>query len=729
MPGRPTPWPEVSVIVATYQGDDHVGRALDSLGNQSLAPESFEIVLVVNGPPCATPEILASFRQRHPRHNARMIVTDEAGASNARNIGLEAAVGRYVTFMDDDDYVSRNYLQALLDAAEPGVVPVAYMVDVTAGESEPAVADVATANYFTAKLLEHAGRVIPAESAASALSANVAKLVPTAVARRQPYRTDLRSGEDFVYWTEMFASTQFCLRVVDRESGAIYYRTVRPGSVSRQAPSFDFNITQRLSCIEALSYLSHDLPAVRRVVRGKILAQVKHMNAYLMWFPESRDEVLASVRERNLPWFPYDALNRGTARDLAMLYCFVPYQDTSALVSARRIRERGVSVDVITNQLDKVRTVDDWSEEICREYVDRLVVTQTPQAMGNWRCIRTFVAAALEHAAALSAEKGPYRSVYSRAMWPASHFAAAAYKVQHPDVRWIAEFSDPMLHDVRGEARPDLVEDDDLIASLRHAAESAGFEMPTDLRMWEWVELIAYALADEIVFTNENQRTYMLGYTGSRKLADRAALVSQVAHHPTLPPDFYTRTFSDYRLDPSRTNIAYFGVFYATRGLSEVVTALGSLEARARSRIRLHIFTNAPDETTAQIEELGLSDAVVVNAYVSFLDFLNLTTRFDVLLVNDASTRDHHPLNPYLPSKVSDYLGSGTPIWSVVEQGSVLSTVPTKYQSSIGDVGAATEVLLEIAGIAATADDALPLDDDWPRPAFDLRAEVQHQGR
>ena len=85
---------------------------------------------------------------------------------------------------------------------------------------------------------------------------------------------------------------------------------------------------------------------------------------------------------------------------------------------------------------------------------------------------------------------------------------------------------------------------------------------------------------------------------------------------------------------------------------------------------------------------------VRVNGYRPFLEFLNLTTRFDVLLVNDA---DHEGINPYLPSKLSDYLGSGSDVWAISQPGSVLSREQVAYATSLHDVGAAAEVLTRIA--------------------------------
>ena len=71
------------------------------------------------------------------------------------------------------------------------------------------------------------------------------------------------------------------------------------------------------------------------------------------------------------------------------------------------------------------------------------------------------------------------------------------------------------------------------------------------------------------------------------------------------------------------------------------------------------------------------------------LEFLNLTTRFDVLVVNDAETTAHHRVNPYLPSKLADYVGSGTPVWAICEDGSELSEMEgIAYKSRLGDIDA-----------------------------------------
>jgi len=69
-----------------------------------------------------------------------------------------------------------------------------------------------------------------------------------------------------------------------------------------------------------------------------------------------------------------------------------------------------------------------------------------------------------------------------------------------------------------------------------------------------------------------------------------------------------------------------------------------------------------------------------------------------VLLVADAdSASSGHRLNPYLPSKLSDYRGTGRPIWALCESGSVLSRSNIEYLSGGNDVKQAIDILIGMA--------------------------------
>ena len=65
-------------------------------------------------------------------------------------------------------------------------------------------------------------------------------------------------------------------------------------------------------------------------------------------------------------------------------------------------------------------------------------------------------------------------------------------------------------------------------------------------------------------------------------------------------------------------------------------------------------------------------------------------------MATDARVAEIHGINPYLPSKYSDYLGSGSKIWAITEAGSMLSEMPVDAQTHLGDIDGARNILLEM---------------------------------
>ena len=85
---------------------------------------------------------------------------------------------------------------------------------------------------------------------------------------------------------------------------------------------------------------------------------------------------------------------------------------------------------------------------------------------------------------------------------------------------------------------------------------------------------------------------------------------------------------------------------------------------------------------------------------MSYLEFLNALTQFDALLVVDTDTSGtSYAKNPFLPSKYSDYKGSGVPIWAMVEAGSPLDGEGLEFASALGSAEQAQSVLKRLLGL------------------------------
>jgi glycosyltransferase involved in cell wall biosynthesis len=106
--------PKISVIIAAYRSGDRIRRVLDSLDAQTLPQAEFETIVVDDGSPDDTFELLTALAADRP--NMRIDRIENTGwASGPRNHGIEMARGEWVLFMDHDDAL---YPDALRRGAE-----------------------------------------------------------------------------------------------------------------------------------------------------------------------------------------------------------------------------------------------------------------------------------------------------------------------------------------------------------------------------------------------------------------------------------------------------------------------------------------------------------------------------------------------------------------------------------------------------------------------------------
>lgn len=99
----------ISVVVPVYKVEKYLNRCVDSIINQTY--KNLEIILVDDGSPDGCPEICDEYAKKDSR--IKVIHKENGGLSDARNVGIDIAKGKFITFIDSDDYINGNYIELL----------------------------------------------------------------------------------------------------------------------------------------------------------------------------------------------------------------------------------------------------------------------------------------------------------------------------------------------------------------------------------------------------------------------------------------------------------------------------------------------------------------------------------------------------------------------------------------------------------------------------------------
>ena len=104
--------PLISIVVPIYQIDRYIGICIESLLNQTY--ENLEIILVDDGSPDRCPEICDLYASKDSR--IKVIHKENGGLVSARKAGLLSATGKYVGYVDGDDWVGAGFVESLFTA-------------------------------------------------------------------------------------------------------------------------------------------------------------------------------------------------------------------------------------------------------------------------------------------------------------------------------------------------------------------------------------------------------------------------------------------------------------------------------------------------------------------------------------------------------------------------------------------------------------------------------------
>lgn len=103
---------KVSIIIPVYNTEQYLKQCLDSVINQTF--QDIEIIVINDGSTDNSVNIIKEYQQKDPR----IIFVDfqeHKGVSDAKNAGIKITKGKYITFVDSDDWVTKDYVKILYD--------------------------------------------------------------------------------------------------------------------------------------------------------------------------------------------------------------------------------------------------------------------------------------------------------------------------------------------------------------------------------------------------------------------------------------------------------------------------------------------------------------------------------------------------------------------------------------------------------------------------------------
>lgn len=264
---------KISIIIPTYKPQDYIWECLNSLIAQTLFLKDFEVIIVLNG--CCEPwksDIQSFISTKMQGMNINFIQTNQGGVSNARNMALDVAKGEYITFIDDDDFVSPSFLEELYAKASPDTVSLCYAYAFNDGDISTQLDYRITSEFETRSKY---GKQ-PYPRTRKIFSGPWMKLFHKSFIQGRRFNSHFKNGEDSLF---MFLISDRLKYVEYTSDKAIYYRRFRENSAVTRKRSTKLIIKNGLNLIKCYTAIYWSAPLKYNFIfyATRILGTIKGM--------------------------------------------------------------------------------------------------------------------------------------------------------------------------------------------------------------------------------------------------------------------------------------------------------------------------------------------------------------------------------------------------------------------------------------------------------------------
>ena len=355
---------------------------------------------------------------------------------------------------------------------------------------------------------------------------------------------------------------------------------------------------------------------------------------------------------------------------------FVPYNDTVTLLSYKRLRNLDLDMDVfcfkgkedkgLINELNNdecfkkfnIKYTNDLDWAIARNHPLRLPASLILMNKYIEDSLKEF-------------EKKDYKYLFTSIAPGISHICGKRIKKKHPDVIWYASFSDPFKNSPYKKADLDN--------------RSIFYKFVYNVGAWtlynnKYEEAAIYN-ADKLIFICEEQRDYTIAQypdLDKEKLLNKS-IIMPLTYIPTW--DMYKNLISESSKRNKPLQAVHLGRLYGLRKIDTFLEALKELKEeddKLEEKIVFHQYSEIQAPDIKRIKEYGLENLFILHDKVSYDESIKIMKEADVLVLFD-SLMTKEKLQPYLPSKIVEYLLLKKPILAICDDNSPSYRILKEY--------------------------------------------------
>lgn len=352
---------------------------------------------------------------------------------------------------------------------------------------------------------------------------------------------------------------------------------------------------------------------------------------------------------------------------------FVPYNDTITLLNYKRLSHLDCYFDVIAIGGKEDVTLEQELKadpNYSKFNVIKLLDYKKMDIVHNPLNLLYFLYAFFKYrkTAINQFKKSTYDIVYSSSHPGMSHLVANYIKKNNKSVKWIASFSDPIKGSPYKKAPKN-----------RNIFYKIAFKIGTFFYIGNFYEKVAIKNADNLIFICNEQRDFTcLQYENYKKLIKKS-VIAPLSIEPGW--NIYKPLLDKKKANNSKLVASHLGRIYGLRKINKFLCALKELKENnliSNNEIEFLQFGEIDLESKKYIKENNLEDMFIQKNIVDYKTSIEIIAKSDILLLFD-TLLDGETIQPYLPSKIVEYLVTKKPILAIAGDNSPAHRILNHY--------------------------------------------------